>query len=108
MNWFSVQSIDRTARIHLADNIGCFGHTADDLLRATEGAEDIEIFSNSLGGCSATATRLHDEFKGRVSVCTVERCGSAAIPIAMAAKRIRILHDGHMMLHAPSAACLGQ
>jgi ATP-dependent protease ClpP protease subunit len=102
--WFTVDCAAPVAVVRIGNDIGTDGATAETLLTWLEGFASIELIIDSRGGDSNTALKLYNGLQGRVDICTVNNfCASAAVIVAMAAKKIRIEAGAKFMLHAPKS-----
>src|ERR1035438_7898210 len=107
--WFEVLQTGDTATVWIRDELGCGRETAKPLLDALQGCKKIELWLNSNGGDSACALELFQGLNGRVSLATLQgKCYSAAVTVAMAAKKIRVEQSAKMMIHAPRLFRYGQ
>ena len=104
MSWFRVDRYDRTATLHIGDEIGFGEGDVSDLLNQLEDVTEISLVINSSGGCTKTANRIYNSISGRTPLATVTgTCASSAVRIALAASHIRIVPDGRVMVHSPRA-----
>ena len=101
MKWYSVRHSNGTAHVSILDGIGVFNGGAEPLIDEIGDARDIQLSIDSSGGDSVTANKLYDAIRGRTSLAVITRCSSAAVPIAMAAKRIVCFADAKFMIHPP-------
>ena len=105
--WFAVTITGDTAHVFI---FGQIGWTRDyrELLARVASAKDIRLTINSLGGNTAVALELFHALQGRVSEARIiERCWSAAVPVALAAKHIAIERAATVMLHQPCVSAYG-
>ena len=99
---FRVQSFRDRAVLFIGDEIGFCGDSIDDLIEQLAPAREIELVINSNGGDSATAERVFAAIHGKTTLATItERCCSAAVRLAHAARHVRVAQGGYMMIHAP-------
>jgi ATP-dependent protease ClpP protease subunit len=102
MNWFRVERCGEKAFLHIRDEIGFGDGDVSDLLEQIGGAKDIELFVNSTGGCGSAAEQIFTAIKHRTSIATITgACASAAVRITHAARRVRIVPEGYMLIHSP-------
>ncbi|HEY3853356.1 MAG TPA: ATP-dependent Clp protease proteolytic subunit [Verrucomicrobiae bacterium] len=103
--WFTVKKGPSCPTVNISGEIGVGDLTADNLLAILDGVSEINLCIDSTGGDTDCAMRLWKGFGDLVSLCTIiGRCYSAAVILAMSARKIQIAHDGRMMLHPPRAA----
>src|ERR1017187_3238842 len=99
--WFKVRRIDDVAHVFITGEVGCT-RAYPELLAQVAGARDIKLFIDSPGGNSIVGVNLFHELTGRVSETTITgRCFSAALPVALAGKKIRIERKARILCHAP-------
>jgi ATP-dependent protease ClpP protease subunit len=100
-NWWQTQVINGVAHVHIFGEIGCT-RPWKELLHEVCGAKDIKLFVDSPGGDSITGISLFNELTGRVSETAITgRCFSAALPIALSGKKIRIERNARILCHCP-------
>jgi ATP-dependent protease ClpP protease subunit len=105
-NWFELMQTGDTTTVFIRDELGCGRETARTLLDALQGVNKIELWINSNGGDSACALELFRGLNGRVNLATVQgKCFSAAVTLAMSAKKIRVEQSAKFMLHKPRLFC---
>jgi ATP-dependent protease ClpP protease subunit len=101
-DWFTVRMVNDVAHVIIHGEVGCT-RPWKDLAAATVGADDIKLFiDDSPGGDCISAANLFHELHGRVSETVISgRCFSAALPIALAGKKIRMEKHARILLHCP-------
>jgi ATP-dependent protease ClpP protease subunit len=99
--WFAVRMIQDVAHVNFFGEVGCT-RPWQELVAEVKGAKDIKIFVDSVGGNTIPGVEVFRALKGRVSETTIlNRCFSAALPIALAGTRIRIARHARILCHAP-------
>jgi ATP-dependent protease ClpP protease subunit len=108
-HWAKVSQEGNTATLFVADEIGCLGLTAKEVLAQLESAQVVELIIDSHGGCSCTALELFKGLRGRVRKAVIlSACQSAAVTIAMSAERIFAVPDVRLLIHAPRLCRFGE
>jgi len=99
--WFQVVTVDGVASVTINGEIGCT-RPWPELLAKVAGAKDIKLFIDSPGGNSIVGIELFHALSGRVSETTIlNRCFSAALPIALAGSKIRMERKARILCHCP-------
>jgi ATP-dependent protease ClpP protease subunit len=107
-SWFSVRIVDGVAHVHITGEVGIVSRPWQDLVADCDGAKDIKLFIDSSGGNTVAAVEIFHALSGRVSETTIlNRCFSAALPIALAGKKIRMERQARMLLHVPHTFLYG-
>lgn len=107
-SWWSARRNGAIAHVNISNNIGIVGRGVSELVAAIGDAAEVELFIVSNGGDSHSALILHDAITGRCTEATIQGlCCSAAILIAMAAKKRRMANDARMMVHGPQCLFFG-
>ncbi len=105
--WFHVQKSGGIVRVNITGEIGCVRPWRE-LVAQVEGATDIRILINSPGGKVDDGVELFHALNNRVSETTITgRCFSAALPIALAGKKIRMERHARILCHAPHSWIYG-
>lgn len=101
-DWFTVRMVNNEAHVTIFGEIGQT-RPWKDLVAATVGATDIKLFiDDSPGGDCISAANLFHELHGRVSETIISgRCFSAALPVALAGKKIRMEKSARILCHCP-------
>lgn len=111
--WFEIQcSAEGAAEVFIYDEIGGFGITAKDFISQMRSvkAKNITVRVNSGGGSVFDGLAIYNYLKGLKNV-TIQVDGiaaSIASVIAMAGKRVCMAANGFVMIHNPSAGCMGE
>lgn len=106
--WFNTTWTGKAATMAIGDEIGCYGATAKDALDSLAGAKSVELIVDSYGGDSEAALELHRGLKGRVKKAFIFcACQSAAVTVAMSAKRILADPSARVMVHSPRLCRFG-
>ncbi|GAA1749468.1 head maturation protease, ClpP-related [Nonomuraea bangladeshensis] len=112
-DWYRIEnSAEGAATVHVYDEIGYFGVTAQDFVRDLQGisADRIELHLNSPGGdvfdgiAIMNALRQH---KAQVTVTVDGLAASIASVIAMAGDRVVMARNSQMMIHEASGLSIG-
>jgi len=96
--WFAVQRIGPLALVSIAGEIA-LSQSADELIAAIGDAARIEVALDSIGGNMAAGLQIFDALHNRDVEVTISRAYSAAIPVALAARRIVMFSNATMMVH---------
>jgi|GEM_PF-1921906 ATP-dependent protease ClpP protease subunit len=73
-----------------------------ELVAQVRDARDIKLFVDSVGGDTIAAVETFHALHGRVSETTItDKCFSAALPVALAGKKILIERRARILCHAP-------
>ncbi|HTV40976.1 MAG TPA: ATP-dependent Clp protease proteolytic subunit [Candidatus Sulfotelmatobacter sp.] len=107
--WFTViRQDDGTARVSIAGEIGLVGQPVEDCIAQIGDARRVELTINSVGGDGIAAFKLFDALHGRdVTAEIFTACYSAAVIIALAARKIRIEAGAQMMIHTARSFAFG-
>lgn len=86
--------------------------TARNALCGEDGSltDDVHITLNSYGGSVNAATQIHDiisAYPGKVHITVSGTAASAAVGLVMAADELDMTPGSMMMIHDPSAVCVG-
>jgi ATP-dependent Clp endopeptidase proteolytic subunit ClpP len=114
-SWFSIKNSDdnETAEIFIYDEIGYFGITAKDFVRALKNisAKNIALRINSPGGEVFDGNAIYNALRRQNATITAYVDGiaaSMASVIAMAADVIRMPANSMMMIHNPTSGSYGE
>jgi ATP-dependent protease ClpP protease subunit len=94
--------------IHLIGEL-TFGFPVASTVRAIEGATEVGLFIDCMGGDIFAALEIHAALarKKRVTATVMGSCFSAATLILCAGQERRIVSSGRVMAHAPISFCGG-
>lgn len=106
--WFRITCDGHRAQASINGELGIGGATARDFVQAIDGARDVDLTLNSVGGNMADGIEIFDCLVQRDTTVTVTgACMSAAIPILLAGKRRRLAPDARLMVHAATMIKMG-
>ena len=101
-DWFTCTQSDDVAFVQLSDDIGCYGRPAAKLQTEIGGAQRVELSVCSAGGDSSVGIQIFDLLTAvETEVVVSGRAWSAALTAAMAARRIRMVRTGSLLIHPP-------
>lgn len=110
--WYRIEAKDDQATVHLYDEIGFWGTTADDFAREVRAldVDNLDLRINSGGGSVFDGIAIHNVLvthRAAVHVTVDGVAASIASVIAMAGDSITMGRGTSMMIHDPSGIVLG-
>jgi ATP-dependent Clp endopeptidase proteolytic subunit ClpP len=111
--WYRIEAKDKSATVHIYDEIGYWGTTAGDFAREV-GALDVDAIDlrlNSPGGSVFDGVAIHNTLlnhRARVDVTVDGVAASIASVIAMAGDTVTMGRGTRLMIHNPSGGVIGQ
>lgn len=110
--WFRIVNAGDTAQVHIYNEIGGWGITADKFKADLDGikAGTIEVRVNSIGGDVFDGIAIHNALKqhpARVNVVVDGVAASIASVIAMAGDTVTMSRGSQMMIHEAYTAAVG-
>lgn len=94
--WFTVRRVGDRADVWISGEIL---PDAGNLIAELDGVADVTLNLDCIGGDAVTALAIYESLKDRTSLATITLAASAAVIIALAARRRLITPDGRFMVH---------